>query len=96
MFGALDIFENICLTVPGPEDWSRVRSPGRARRRRRRGFRQNIVVPQLPDPQIYKIGHQLIMHPEMARKLRAAVRDTALAGERAFDLEMMKAIRGQI
>ena len=96
MFGTLDIFESDLLTVPGPEDWSRVRSPGRARRRRRRGFRQNIVIPQLPDPKIYEVGQRLIMHPEMARKLRAAIRQKGRELQSAFDLEVMRAIRGQL
>ena len=57
------------------EDWSRVRSPGRARRRRARGYRQNIVAHYIPKQDIYKIGHDLlVMHSEMWRRLQ---RETA-------------------
>lgn len=69
MFG-FRIFENPLLTVPGSEDWSRVRSPSRARRRRKYGHRQNIVIPQLPDPNFYVVGQTIYCHPALAEKLR--------------------------
>jgi hypothetical protein len=66
----LQIIESIYLTVPY-EDWSDVRSPSRARRRMRRGFKQRIHYLQIPDPNTYRVGGVLHMHPETARKLRA-------------------------
>ena len=56
------------------EDWSRVRSPGRARRRRRK-HRQNIRVIAVPKKEAFSTdgGRTLIMHPEMARQLREAI-----------------------
>lgn len=45
------------------EDWSNVRSPGRARRRRKRGFKQNIVVTHSVKQEIYRVNDTLIMHP---------------------------------
>jgi hypothetical protein len=70
-FGGVNIYESLLLTIP-VEDWSAVRSPGRARRRRAK-HRQNIVTRRDPDPSAYNIGGQLHMHPETARKLRAAL-----------------------
>ena len=55
------------------EDWSNVRSPARARRRRQRGFPQNVVYRTIPKQVIYEIGGNLVMHPEIACKLKAAV-----------------------
>jgi hypothetical protein len=58
------------------EDWSRVRSPARAARRRKRGFRQNIDYREVPKPDAYRMGDTLIMHPETAKVLftRAALK----------------------
>lgn len=54
------------------EDWSRVRSRGRARRRRDRGFRQNIRFS--PKKLAYQIGpDKLVMHPAMYAELKRAV-----------------------
>src|SRR4051812_3357859 len=49
------------------EDWSRVRSPSRAARRRRHGHRQNIVMLAAPKMTAYSIdgGHTLVMHSAM-------------------------------
>jgi hypothetical protein len=65
------IIENINL-VDTVEDWSRVRSPARARRRRKRGFPQNIVYRQVPKKEAYSIdgGRTVVMHPETARAFR--------------------------
>ncbi len=53
------------------EDWSRVRSPARARRRRKRGFRQNITFRSVPKTDCYLIdgGRTLVIHPETAREI---------------------------
>ena len=51
------------------EDWSKVRSPGRALRRRKRGFRQNIQMRKVPKPEFIQIGNKLIVHSEMLREL---------------------------
>lgn len=54
------------------EDWSEVRSPSRAQRRRRQGHRQRIRYFQKPKPTFYQAGNALIAHPEMIAKLVAA------------------------
>lgn len=55
------------LAVKRTEDWSKVRSPGRARRRRSRR-RQNIVVRD--DPAAYELRGVLYIHPSLAIELR--------------------------
>jgi hypothetical protein len=55
------------------EDWSRVRSPGRARRRMRK-HRQNIVTRHVPKPDAYVVGGVTYMHPETARRFRAMLK----------------------
>jgi hypothetical protein len=53
------------------EDWSRVRSPGRARRRRHK-HPQNIRIVSVPRKDAISIdgGRTLFIHPETARVLR--------------------------
>ena len=50
------------------EDWSRVRSPSRAARRRKRGHRQNITLYQVPI--MYRIGGTVYAHPDIIEKMR--------------------------
>jgi len=73
-FGSVEICESVLLTIP-VEDWSSVRSPGRARRRRAK-HRQNIIIRRDPDPNGYQMPDGSIhMHPETARKLRQALQE---------------------
>lgn len=68
------LITNLDLLVGPLEDWSKVRSPARARRRRRCGHHQNIRFYHLPDPQLYKIpddaGTLLVGHPQTIAALR--------------------------
>jgi hypothetical protein len=50
------------------EDWARVRSPSRAARRLKRGFRQNIAVRL--EPAAFMVGGQMVAHPAIVRALR--------------------------
>lgn len=53
------------------EDWSRVRSPSRAARRRLLGHRQNVRTIAVPKKEaISADGETFFVHPEMARELR--------------------------
>ncbi len=91
------IIENPLLTIPGPEDWSRVRSPSRARRRRRRGHRQNIVSTKLPDPKFYMLDdHTMTCHPVMAAKFRAALEEKHREIGAWWETSMLNAIRGML
>jgi hypothetical protein len=71
MIGGVRIIESD-LMLDYVEDWSRVRSPSRAARRRRYGHRQNIKIIASPKP--FAIsgdgGRTLIMHPAIAHQLR--------------------------
>jgi hypothetical protein len=55
------------------EDWSRVRSPSRARRRRLQGHRQRIVYATVPRRDLIWIGGKLIGHPETIDTMLAAL-----------------------
>lgn len=59
--------------VDGPfEDWSNVRSPGRARRRRRK-HRQNIRIYYTPKREFIRLPDgALVGHPAMVAELRKA------------------------
>jgi len=72
------IIESLHMTET-VEDWSRVRSPSRAARRLRQGYRQNIRVLQLPRKEAISTdgGRTLIMHPELARQLREKLTERA-------------------
>jgi hypothetical protein len=49
MFGGVRIIESVRM-VDQVEDWSRVRSPSRAARRRRQGHRQTSSPGEVPSP----------------------------------------------
>lgn len=70
-FNAVRVIEDRTL-VDMVEDWSRVRSPSRAERRRRLGHRQNITMVAVPNKTVYSLDHgrTLIMHPAVAAVLR--------------------------
>lgn len=69
----LQIIENPMLTKT-IEDWSRVRSPGRARRRRWK-HKQNIKIVTVPRDEFYMTGEFVICHPAKVRELRKALQD---------------------
>ena len=74
MLGGVRIIESWHM-VDRTEDWSRVRSPSRAARRLRRGYRQNIKITETPKKEAISSdgGLTLIIHPEMARELRRQI-----------------------
>jgi hypothetical protein len=71
------IIEDPNMVEPVGEDWSGVRSPARARRRRKHP--QNIKIIYAPKKECVSIdnGRVLVMHPAMAAELRAHVRSRA-------------------
>jgi hypothetical protein len=73
-FNSFQIFESPHMVVYVGEDWSKVRSPGRARRRRKK-HRQNITARYEPSSEflINERARTIHCHPAMAAKLRAAV-----------------------
>jgi len=61
-FRGMPIITSLHLTVPA-EDWTEVRSPGRARRRLKQGHRQNIRHYQAPSPKIIVLNGTIHCHP---------------------------------
>lgn len=78
--GEMQIIENEFMTVAA-EDWSRVRSPSRARRRMSLGHRQNVRYYQAPDPTLLYTDDTIVGHPETLKRVfeaaRAEVREHA-------------------
>lgn len=70
-YAGLRVITNPMLTIGPLEDWSGVRSHGRAIRRRKRGFRQNIRFYFTPDPSFYRMGDTVVGHPETVAHLKA-------------------------
>ena len=68
LLSGLRVIEDASL-VDTYEDWSDVRSPARARRRRWK-HKQRIIVRFKPKPEAYRMGNALVMHPEIARQMR--------------------------
>jgi hypothetical protein len=80
--GGMRIVEDATMVVPtGEEDWSRVRSPARARRRRAK-HRQNIRPVYRPSDEILYLTAEgvMVMHPATADLLRKEI-DKRLARE---------------
>jgi hypothetical protein len=78
-FAGLRVIESWDM-VDTIEDWSRVRSPSRAARRREQGHRQNIRYSTTPKKVAIRHGDTLYMHPTMARELlRASIDNSASA-----------------
>lgn len=57
-------------------DWSGCRSPSRAKRRHRQGKRTRMVLRYVPWEHAFRLPDgSVAMHPDMARKLRARLKD---------------------
>lgn len=85
---SFEIVESIHMTVPA-EDWSRVRSPGRARRRMKRGYRQNIRYYQKPSSEVFVTDGKIMAHPETIRALTDRVAKEA-------DKQVLNALYGRL
>lgn len=72
--GGLRLIESAQM-VDGPfEDWSDVRAPSRAARRRKMGHKQRIRFFYKPKPSFLKLPDgTLVGHPETVSRLRAAI-----------------------
>lgn len=70
----LRLISNPALVIDtGKRSWARVRSHGRALRRLKRGFRQNIDVVWAPDPNFYRTADTIYAHPARLAELRRAI-----------------------
>lgn len=68
------VIESVHMVEPW-EDWSRVRSPSRARRRQRQGHRQNIAYRTRPSTGLIQTADTLYGHPETIAKVVRAIAD---------------------
>lgn len=71
-FCSLRVVESLAMTKT-VEDWSRVRSPSRARRRMKRGFPQNLRLVEVPRDDAVLSGGVMYVHPVTMTKLRELV-----------------------
>jgi hypothetical protein len=69
--GGVRVIESPLLTEGPFEDWSDVRSIGRATRRRKLGHKQRIRFFYKPSPTFYRYGDTIVGHPELVAALRA-------------------------
>lgn len=72
-YGGIRIIESEIVGEPY-EDWSRVRSPSRAIRRLKRGYKQRIVIRYRANGKCFQdmLNNVIYIHPHDAIKLRAA------------------------
>lgn len=72
------LIESRHMTIGPFEDWSQVRSHGRAARRRKK-HPQRIRLYYKPDPNVMhdRIHNAIIGHPETLRHLRSAISEPA-------------------
>jgi len=70
LYGGLRVIIDDVTMAKMEEDWSGVRSPSRAIRRRRRGFRQNVKMVKRAIPDAYRMGDTLVMHSATWAKLQ--------------------------
>lgn len=91
---AMELREKLARNAPPPmprivesvycsdavEDWSEVRSPSRAKRRRRMGHRQRIKIARIPWKHATHLPNgYLVMHPVTAQYFRAELKARATA-----------------
>ncbi len=89
-FAAPRFVESI-LATEAAEDWSRVRSPPRAKRRLKRGFPQNIRHYRKPACFFVKAENVYYIHPELMRVLR---KEMGERWDRMITQEFYSAISG--
>lgn len=73
-FGGIQLIATSAMTIGPLEDWSDVRSPGRARRRRAK-HKQRIRFYYKPDPQVLhdKVRNVIYGHPATLDHLRESL-----------------------
>ena len=78
MFSGLKLIETHLMTVGPFEDWSGVRSRGRAARRRKQGHKQRIRLFYEPDPNVMhdRVNNIIYGHPATLAHLRSTLPNT--------------------
>jgi hypothetical protein len=73
MFNGLRVISDAKMVEDsGERSWARVRSHGRAKRRLKRGYRQNIDIIWVPKKEFLRFGDAIVGHPAMIQKLKEA------------------------
>lgn len=73
LFGMRVIRDAKMVQDSGQRSWAKVRSHGRARRRLKRGFRQNIDIIWEPKPDVIVAGDMIVGHPDTIQKMLVAI-----------------------
>lgn len=81
--------------VDRTEDWSEVRSPSRAARRRQQGHPQRIRIVETPRREVLVIKGVMYAHPVVAAQIRAQVRERGDELARARDRQTLSALLGR-
>lgn len=78
------------------EDWSGCRSVARAKRRRKRGHRQNVVIRSKPRSEFWhdKINNIVYCHPEAYKKLQEIVKEVGRKTREKLEDDFCKMIIG--
>jgi len=77
------------------EDWSQVRSPSRARRRRWK-HRQNIKFIKVPKKEFYQVGDTIYAHPVRIAELRREVGKISDRVQKDVDRMFLDALIGRL
>lgn len=77
------------------EDWSNVRSPSRAKRRMKRGFRQRVFYKKVPKKEILNFNGNLLMHSSMLSELKRKMNERAESSYITDDLSLRSWSKGQ-
>lgn len=82
------------LLVDVIEDWSEVRSPSRAARRRRQGHPQRISYREIPKPEFYHLPGQnlIVAHPKTIDRIHTRLADDL---ERRREAQIMDVVLGR-
>lgn len=73
----MPVIESVHMTIGPFEDWSKVRSPSRAKRRLKLGHKQNINIYHSPNPDVMQMANgTFVGHPATIAKLRNKLKET--------------------
>lgn len=72
-FMGIPIYINDVLMSKTIEDWSKVRSPSRAKRRMKYGHKQNVVYRIVPREEVLVIDNKYFMHTQIYLKFKKQI-----------------------
>lgn len=89
-----EIVESAWL-VDRVEDWSEVRSPSRAARRRQQGHPQRIRIVETPRRDVLVIKGVMYAHPVVVAEIRAQLRARGDALARSRETDILRVLSGR-